>query len=117
MHSPTRTPFWNGVILTAILASSLAVAGPIGCVTEAHVRDEIDEANHCAAPGDCVNVGSHCPFGCYVLVNAGEAERIEELIQDYYDSHGGEQCMYDCIAVSGFDCQAQRCVTLEATDL
>jgi hypothetical protein len=97
----------------ALLASTLL----LGCVTESKVNQEIDEANYCAAPEDCVNVGSYCPFGCTILVNAAEEERIESLIEDYYDSHGGEQCMYDCIAVAGFDCQAQRCVTLEATQL
>ena len=94
-----------------ILGLLLAVLLPLiagACVSETDVREEIEQANYCQEADDCVNLGSHCPFGCYVLVNEAEAVRIMGLIQDYYDQHG-EQCMYDCMAISGIDCQAERC--------
>jgi hypothetical protein len=86
------------VLLTATL---LAVA----CApSEDHIQDEIDEANHCASASECVDVGTHCPFGCNILVHASEAARIRDLLDDHEES-----CVYDCMAPTTIECVAGRC--------
>jgi hypothetical protein len=101
---------------TVLVAGGIALALVAACgPSESHVKEEIAQANHCTAPADCVNLGSHCPFGCYVLVNQSEADRIADLIQEYDDAHSRSQCMYDCIAFTGIGCREHQCVTLDAT--
>lgn len=87
----------------------------LACVTEEAVDRAIDEANYCEAVSDCVNLGSHCPFECYVLVNAAEADRIESLIERYEAQHTW-QCMYDCVAIEGFDCAEGKCIPIPSSD-
>jgi len=85
--------------------AGLAACGP----SESEVKDEIDAANHCSVVSECVSLGSDCPFGCYILVNAADAERIQELIDDYHSAHATEECMYDCVASYGTECRAGKC--------
>jgi hypothetical protein len=78
--------------------------------TADEVQADIEAANYCAAAGECVNLGSHCPFGCYVLVNQAEVSDITDRIAEYDESNEGTQCTYSCVAVDGFDCTDGRCV-------
>jgi hypothetical protein len=96
--------------LVAMLACGLGLAacGP----SESHVKEEIELANYCSAVSDCASLGSDCPFGCTILVNAAEAERIQELIDDYHAAHATEECMYDCVASYGTECRGGKCAIL-----
>ena len=80
--------------------------------SESDVKDEIDAANYCTVTTDCADVGTDCPFGCNILVNASEAERIQELINDYHSGRPNEECMYDCVASYGIECRAGKCENL-----
>ena len=103
-----------GLVAAATLA--FGTLGFAACSKDGDdVRSKIASANYCTEPTDCVNVGSHCPFGCYVLVNADEADSVLSAINEYFDAHPGEQCMYDCVAVAGYDCVSGKCETIDAT--
>ena len=73
-------------------------------LSEDDIKARIDAANYCTVASDCVNVGSKCPFGCAIIVNAAEADEIEALVDDY-DSN----CMYDCMGLDGIECLAGKC--------
>lgn len=86
-----------GLVLTACLP------------TENKVQAEIDDAAFCDVPEDCVSVGSQCPFGCNILVNESEAERIDGLLDRYNRSHP-VSCVYDCAAMLDVACEQNQCV-------
>lgn len=80
-----------------------------GC-SERRIQDAIDEANYCTTADECVDVGSKCPFGCYILVNEAEADRIERRVDRFVST-----CVYDCAAIGGITCSDEgRCETLPA---
>jgi len=81
------------------------------CTTDS-VENAIEDANYCETVDECVDIGSYCPFGCTILVNEAEADRIERKIEAWDAVHPG-QCMYDCVAISGYDCAEGKCVTIE----
>lgn len=93
----------HSVILPLSFAcASLAL---IACSSqETTVRQAIEEANYCETAGDCVLVGSKCPFGCYIYANAQEADHIRGLVDDYES-----QCVYGCIQSSGVECRENTC--------
>lgn len=78
--------------------------------SQATVEQAIEEANTCTQTSDCVNLGSHCPFGCNVLVHTSKESEIRTLIQRY--NSGNAQCAYDCIAIQGIACKNNKCITL-----
>jgi hypothetical protein len=91
----------------------LAVAAPVAPLlvaacspTESDIRDAIEDANHCSAVSDCVDVGTVCPFGCNILVNKSEAQRIRDMLDGYEST-----CAYDCAAPKGVACTGGRCTT------
>lgn len=96
----------------AVLTFPLLAAGCFP--TENRVERFIDEANYCETADECVNLGSYCDFGCYVLVNEAEAEDVQRRIDNYYDTHP-DNCALDCIAADGFDCVGRTCVWIEDT--
>lgn len=71
---------------------------------EEEIKKEIDKANYCESPRDCVDVGGKCPFDCAIVVNAREAERIRALV-DGFES----KCMYSCTPITGVKCERQKC--------
>ena len=86
-------------------AAGLAIATLLGCVpSEDEIQREIDEASYCTTASECVDVGTECPFGCNILVNAAEADRIRDLLDDH-----DETCLYDCVAPTTIQCTAGRC--------
>ncbi|MCC6527204.1 MAG: hypothetical protein IT373_31435 [Polyangiaceae bacterium] len=97
--------FALATLLAAVAAGGLAACGP----TEQHVKDELAAANYCAAASECVNVGSQCPFGCYLLVNVAEADAMRELLEDYRNAPSSSECMYDCVAMTTIECVAGKC--------
>lgn len=81
----------------------------LGCATEARVEAAIEEASYCTDADDCVDVGSYCPFGCYIVVNEAEADHILDLIERYERQHFGSMCMYDCAMAGDITCEEGRC--------
>ena len=98
---------------TAICLFLVAVAAAACSPTEEEVRQEIQDANHCDVPTDCVNVGGRCPFGCDTWVNAAEEERILDLIEEYRAS-ASPHCDYSCEEPAPPDCVEGECVSMEA---
>lgn len=76
--------------------------------TEDEVLAEIEAANHCEAAGDCVDLGSQCPFGCWILVNAEEADAVQAAIDAWYDA-GNQPCDYSCAPRGEIQCDGGRC--------
>ncbi len=75
----------------------------------------IDESRHCSEAADCVDAGSQCPFGCYVIVNANEVDRVRDAFGQYAAAcnEKGSICEYDCGPLGGIDCVEDLCVGLE----
>lgn len=89
--------------ITTLLAAGLLASC---AVSDDSIREEIAIANTCTQASDCVDVGSYCPFGCDILVNASQADRIQSLLE----SHEDNSCAYDCAAISWISCEAGVCV-------
>jgi hypothetical protein len=83
----------------------------IACISEQSVKSEIEEARVCSTANDCVGLGAHCPFGCDVVVNKTEAERIQDLMNQYSDAQNGGECLYDCLQSGPIVCDAGLCGT------
>jgi hypothetical protein len=94
------------MILVVFAFISLLFVGPplMNMYSEGSIRSEISKANYCNSSDDCVNAGSVCPFGCYILVNKGESQRIKNLLENYHP-----YCMDDCLRVQGFTCDNGKC--------
>ena len=75
-------------------------------VTEADIHEEIRQANTCSTVSDCGDAGSYCPYGCNVLVNKGQVERIRQLLQ----ANSNNTCLYDCALLKSIACENQVCV-------
>lgn len=63
--------------------------------TTAEVEAMLEAANHCTVATDCVDVGTQCPFGCWILVNAAEADDVRAAI-DAWAAAGSSSCTYSC---------------------
>ncbi len=90
-----------------ILLACLAVVSLflVSCSNaESRIKSEINKANYCITKEDCVNIGSKCPFDCYIYVNQREAERIKAMV-DSYES----KCVYDCIYCYDVACLDGKC--------
>jgi len=84
-----------------------------GCFpSKERLEQEIIEANYCEQATDCENIGDHCPFGCAIVVNGGEAERIEDKIESYI-AVPGNACDYDCDPIGEISCENNLCVVGE----
>jgi hypothetical protein len=92
-----RAFFVVGLGFTAV---SLQACAP----SDDAIQDDIDESGYCAAASECVPVGPECPFGCDILVNVAEADRIRQLLADHEDS-----CYYDCQGPGTIACTDGRC--------
>lgn len=70
-----------------------------------YVDWRLNEANYCEVKEDCINLGSKCPFGCYIYVNSEEEEKMNNLLNSFESKciYGCEQCL-DVECVSG-ECQ------------
>ena len=97
----------------ALQASCLFIATVLAAAcapSEDEIQEEIDEANHCTTADECVDVGTECPFGCNILVNAAEADRIRAMLEDHQES-----CAYDCLAPTIVTCTAGQCGMAQAS--
>jgi hypothetical protein len=76
-----------------------------GCASaEARLRADLEAANRCETPADCVLIGSKCPFDCYIYAHKDEAVRMTAALDAYPSA-----CEYSCIASSGVDCVQGKC--------
>lgn len=92
--------------LAAALVSTLAIAALAAACgpSEQSIRDEIDAANHCTDASDCVDAGSVCPFGCFILVNKAEVGHIRALLADWHSN-----CAFDCAPLGNVICKSGKC--------
>lgn len=72
--------------------------------SEEGIKKELVKANYCDTAADCTDVGSKCPFGCYLYVNKDEAPRIKKMVDGF-----SSQCEYSCIAIKGVECVQNEC--------
>ncbi len=79
-----------------------------GKIEENKIRREIIEAGYCEVSSDCKVVPAKCPFDCFAAVNKNEANRIEDMINNYQSF-----CIYGCIEIKGVDCVDNRCQILK----
>ena len=88
--------------------SSIMAAGLLlltACTsTEEQIKQELTEANYCETASDCVDIGSKCPFDCYILVNTAEADRMKIKVESF-----PSQCQYSCVAIQGVECVQNKC--------
>lgn len=73
-------------------------------IPEAYVDWRLERANYCEVEEDCVNLGSKCPFGCYIYVNENEEKEMKNLL-DSFDS----KCVYGCGECLDVDCISGKC--------
>lgn len=77
-------------------------------MSEEEINDEIDDANYCEVVEDCEEIGTYCPFGCYITVNSAEAKRIKEMVEDY-TSKPFRSCDYKCMEWEALECVEGSC--------
>jgi hypothetical protein len=87
----------------------MLVAITAACMTAEEIEDEIEAANYCDTPGDCVVIYPGCPLGCWSFVNESEEERLLVIINEFHDQNSGETCMYDCSGHGEVTCTDGRC--------
>ena len=73
--------------------------------TTEEVEALIASANHCEVATDCVDLGTTCPFGCWTLVNAAEADEVEAAI-DAFAGGGNTNCTFTCANRGEISCSA-----------
>ena len=99
--NPTASTFHCRLVLVL----SAALLAPACAPSEEDVKQQIEDARACSTNNECVDVGSVCPFGCAIVVNKSQSDRISKLIHE----HQNNQCAYDCRAVTGIACEARLC--------
>jgi hypothetical protein len=87
--------------------SSLLLLATSSCGrSEGEVRSEIARAATCTQASDCAVVGSYCPYGCSIVVNKSEVERIQKLLE----ANMNNTCLYDCAQLKSIACEGGACV-------
>ena len=95
---------------TWILLGALSLL--VSCSSpQINIQAEIDKANHCKIVADCKDLGSHCPFGCNVLVNKLETNNVQKLIEQYNQSTS-QKCAYDCLSIKKIKCIGSKCTAI-----
>ncbi|HSU73024.1 MAG TPA: hypothetical protein VLJ21_04200 [Candidatus Binatia bacterium] len=72
--------------------------------SERDIRIKIAAASVCTRDSDCVDVGAVCPFGCNIVVNKADADRIKALVYAYPSG-----CTYSCARVDRLQCISGTC--------
>ncbi len=106
-----KSAYEKTVIILAVLAFAAGLAWFLffsDKIAESNIRKEISTANYCETFSDCRIVLSQCPFGCYVVVNKSEVNRIRSIIENY-----PSRCAYSCVEAKGVDCVSNKCQFLE----
>lgn len=93
----------------------LALLSLSACVpSEADIQEEwdqfVDQNNSCETVADCVMVSPGCPLGCGTAVSADAETAARELGETLISRYerGGQECMYDCMALE-LACESQTC--------
>lgn len=74
-------------------------------LSESDVRDEIRIAGRCLVATDCVDIGSYCPYGCSIVVQKDEADRMRHLLS----AQAKNTCLYDCAVLKSITCEQGQC--------
>jgi hypothetical protein len=69
------------------------------------VQAEIRIAGRCTVAGDCVDIGSFCPYGCSIVVHKDEAERMRQFLA----GQAKNSCLYRCAPLKAIACEAGQC--------
>lgn len=92
---------WHIAVIVALLTITATVLFVIyrqsrgSSVLEA-LRVDVDRANYCAVDSDCSPLGPICPFGCGLVVNRNERQRILDEIRAAPIRFDCYQKMYKC---------------------
>ena len=77
---------------------------PDGDLTSEYVIGEMQKANYCDLPEDCILADTKCPLGCYNIVNVDEIERINQLVYDFKQT-----CFQTCTTLQDVNCLSSKC--------
>jgi hypothetical protein len=80
-------------------------SGDPAAPTTEEVEALIASANYCDDATDCVDIGATCPFGCWILVNAAEADEVEAAI-GAWAAAGTSSCTFSCANRGEISCSA-----------
>ena len=70
------------------------------------VRGEITRANYCTADSDCVDIGPQYPYGCGLMVNKNERQRVQDRINAIPITW---DCYYKCQTKAAPVCLEGKC--------
>lgn len=103
--------------MRALLALCFVTLAALGCApSEEDVKHDwqefLDKHQACSQNSDCTLIHPGCPLGCIAAIRADKATEGERVAADLIDDYesAGRSCEYDCIAVCGAACEAERCV-------
>jgi len=73
-------------------------------VKKSYISHEISWAGYCEKNSDCVIISNKCPFSCAVVVNKGNANKINDLINSYPST-----CELNCSGREKATCLENKC--------
>ena len=88
----------------------------LGCASQDHVEDALDDANYCDSPDDCIAIDPGCPFNCQTFINKAEKDDIDKLLARYHRRHDAVTCAYECYDYDGLDCIQDKCTAYANLD-
>jgi hypothetical protein len=105
LENPTQCPGLPDVNCEGECGTCSAV--PVLPVTsqEEFIQGQIDKANYCSVKEDCVIAARKCPFGCNILVNKNELDKINRMIGEYKQT-----CNLTCASLRFYNCDLNECV-------
>lgn len=101
---------WHVAVIVALMSFGAAVLFGIyrqtkGTSVVEALRADVDRANYCAADSDCSPLGPVCPFGCGLVVNRNERQRILDEIK-------AAPVTWDCFSVA-YKCRSDLPVCVD----
>jgi hypothetical protein len=99
----TRSGRWSVVRAFAVVLTSACNPAP----SAEEMKAALEDGNYCTTAEECVYVGSECPFGCGLHVNAAEAVEVREMLEAF-----SVPCEYDCWEPVGAECVDGSCEPL-----
>lgn len=91
-----------GIILTGL--GVWAIVFNLQIPPKAYINWKLEKANYCEVDEDCVDLGSKCPFGCYIYVNNAEEKEMKNLLNSFES-----KCVYGCAECLEVDCVSGKC--------
>jgi hypothetical protein len=71
---------------------------------QTYISYEIANSGECQEDLDCVVIGQKCPFGCSIIANTSNAERIKKLVYSFPST-----CSLDCFWQEKASCEGGKC--------